>query len=43
METELVAGQGGLYPKFVNEQHGDKDNGSSEEKGDQTRDLIAVA
>src|SRR6266704_4596482 len=43
VEPELVAGESGALPQFENEQHGDKNDGSGEQKGNHSRDFVAFA
>src|SRR6266481_7849652 len=43
VEAKLVAGESGALPQFENEQHGDENDGSGEQKGNHSRDFIALA
>src|SRR5229473_4664164 len=43
IKAKLVAGKGGALPQIENEEEGDKNDGSSEQKGDYTGDFIALA
>jgi len=43
METELVTWKNGTFPQLENQEQGDEDDGSGEQKGDHARDFIAFA
>src|SRR6266478_6064158 len=43
IEAELVAGEIGTLPQFENEQRGDENDGSGEQKGNHSRDFTGLA
>jgi hypothetical protein len=43
VQTELVAREGGIDPKLVDEKDGDEDDSHSKKEGDETSDLVTIA
>lgn len=43
VQAELVAREGGIDPKLVDEKDGDEDNRHCKKEGDETSDLVAIA
>jgi hypothetical protein len=43
VQAELVAGEGGIDPKLVDEKDGDEDNTHSKKEGDEPSDLVTIA
>jgi hypothetical protein len=43
VQAELVAREGGIDPKLVDEKDSDEDNRHCKKEGDETSDLVAIA